>query len=75
MHVTIHYAALFGLLFVALSMRSLRLRVKLGIAIGGAGNQQMLRAIRIHSKFAEYLPLAMLLTLGTIVATARLPLG
>jgi uncharacterized protein len=44
MHITFVYAALFGLLFVALSVRTLRLRVKLGIAIGDAANQQMLRA-------------------------------
>jgi uncharacterized membrane protein YecN with MAPEG domain len=43
MHITFVYAALFGLLFVALSVRALRLRVKLGITIGDAGNQQMLR--------------------------------
>jgi uncharacterized membrane protein YecN with MAPEG domain len=61
MHITFLYAALFALLFVALSVRTLRLRVKLGIAIGDAGNQQMLRAIRVHSNFAEYVPLALLL--------------
>ena len=44
MHITFVYAALFGLLFVALSVRTLRLRVKLGIAIGDAANQQMRRA-------------------------------
>lgn len=34
MHVIYFYAALYGLLFVALSIRTLRLRVKSGIAIG-----------------------------------------
>jgi uncharacterized membrane protein YecN with MAPEG domain len=37
MHITFVYAALFGLLFVALSVRALRLQVKLGITIGDAG--------------------------------------
>jgi hypothetical protein len=61
MHITFPYAASFGLLFVALSVRTLRLRVKLGIAIGDAGNPLMRRAIRVHSNFAEYVPLALLL--------------
>ncbi len=52
MHVTFFYAALFGLMFVALSVRTLRLRAKLGIAIGDAGSTQMLRAIR-PSNFAD----------------------
>jgi uncharacterized membrane protein YecN with MAPEG domain len=73
MHVTASYAALFGLLFVGLSVRTLRLRGKLGIAIGDAGNQQMLRVIRVHSNFAEYVPLALLLIYFTEVqgASAR----
>ena len=79
MHVTFFYAALFGLLFVALSVRTLRLRVKLRIAIGDAANQQMLRAIQVHSNFAEYDQenenprwriLGTALTLGTIVFAA-----
>jgi uncharacterized protein len=73
MHTLFFYAALFGLLFVALSVRTLRLRVKLGIAIGDAGNQQLLRAIRVHSNFAEYVPLALLLIYFTEIqgASAR----
>jgi uncharacterized membrane protein YecN with MAPEG domain len=61
MHVTPVYAALLGLLFFVLSVRTLRLRRKLRIAIGDAGNQQLLRAMRVHSNFAEYVPLTLLL--------------
>lgn len=61
MRVTPFYAAILGLLFFALSARTLRLRRKLRIAIGDAGNQQMLRAMRVHSNFAEYAPLTLLL--------------
>jgi len=73
MHITPVYASLLGLLFVGLSVRTLRLRGKLGIAIGDAGNQQMLRVIRVHSNFAEYVPLALLLIYFTEVqgASAR----
>jgi len=55
------YAAILTLLYVALSIRTLRLRRTLRIAIGDAGNERMLRAMRVHSNFAEYVPLALLL--------------
>lgn len=55
------YAAILALLYVALSIRTLRLRRTLRIAIGDAGNERMLRAMRVHSNFAEYVPLALIL--------------
>lgn len=55
------YAALLSLLFVALSIRTLRLRRRLRVAIGDGGNTLMLRAIRTHGNFAEYVPLGLLL--------------
>jgi uncharacterized membrane protein YecN with MAPEG domain len=55
------YAALLGLLFVELSLRTLRLRRALRIAIGDADNPQLIRAIRVHSNFAEYVPFGLLL--------------
>ena len=61
MRITPFYAAILGLLFFVLSVRTLRLRRKLQIAIGDAGNQQMLRAMRVHSNFAEYVALTLLL--------------
>jgi hypothetical protein len=63
MHVLPLYAALFALLFVALSVRTLRLRRSLRIAIGDSGNETMLRAMRVHSNFAEYVPFSLLLIL------------
>jgi uncharacterized membrane protein YecN with MAPEG domain len=61
MHITLLYAALSALLFVALSARTLLLRRKLGIAIGDRGDETMLRAMRVHANFAEYVPLSLLL--------------
>ena len=55
------YAAILALVFIVLSVRTLRLRKRLRIAIGDGGNQSMLRAIRVHSNFAEYVPLTLLL--------------
>jgi uncharacterized protein len=61
MHIVPFYAAILALLYVALSIRTLRLRRRLKIAIGDAGNPAMLRAMRVHSNFAEYVPLSLLL--------------
>ncbi len=55
------YASLLALIFVALSVRTLRLRRSLKIAIGDAGDSRMLRAMRVHSNFAEYVPFALLM--------------
>ena len=61
MHITPFYAAILVFLFIFLSVRALRLRRRLQIPLGDGGNPQMLRAMRVHSNFAEYVPLALLL--------------
>ena len=61
MHITPFYAALSGLIFVGLSFRTLLLRRKLQIAIGDGGQSSLMRAARVHSNFAEYVPLALIL--------------
>ncbi len=55
------YAALIALIFVVLSVRTLLLRRRLGIAIGTGEDQELTRAMRAHSNFAEYVPLALIL--------------
>ena len=55
------YASILAIMFVALSIRTLLLRRRLQIAIGDDGNKAMLRAMRVHSNFAEYVPLGLLL--------------
>ncbi len=61
MHIVPLYAALLALLFVTLSVRTLRMRRRLQVAVGDGGSTEMLRAMRAHSNFAEYVPLALLL--------------
>ena len=61
MNSTVLYLALLVILFVVLSVRTIRLRRSLKIAVGDAGNSRMLRAMRVHSNFSEYVPLAVLL--------------
>jgi uncharacterized protein len=55
------YAALLAIVFVVLSIRTIRLRRRLQVAIGDGGNPQMLRAMRVQANFAEYVPFALLL--------------
>ena len=57
------YASILALFYVGLSVRTLRLRRKLKIGIGTGENEAMLRAMRVHSNFAEYVPFALLLAL------------
>jgi hypothetical protein len=61
MYSTPAYAALLSLMFVALSLRTIRLRRRHRIAVGDGGNAELRRAMRVHANFAEYAPLALLL--------------
>lgn len=55
------YASLLAFLFVYLSFRVIRQRFKHQVALGDAGNKEILRAIGVHANFAEYVPLTLLL--------------
>lgn len=61
MTITPVYAALLGLLFIALSVRVIRLRRSRKVAVGARGDEAIERAMRVHANFAEYAPLALLL--------------
>ncbi len=61
MHILPLYAALLGILFFYLSVRTIGLRRKLQIGIGASDSPEMLRAMRVHANFAEYAPLVLLL--------------
>jgi uncharacterized membrane protein YecN with MAPEG domain len=73
MHVVLLYAGLLALLFVALSLRTLLMRRRLHIAVGDGGNPALLRAMRVHANFAEYVPLALVL-ISLVEATGARPL-
>jgi len=55
------YAGLLALFYCFLAVRVIRMRRTEHIAIGDGGNARLRRAIRVHSNFAEYVPLALLL--------------
>lgn len=66
------YAALLGILYFAISVRTLRLRRRLQIPVGEGGSATMLRAMRVHANFAEYVPISLLLIFmleGVVAAT------
>jgi uncharacterized protein len=71
MHIVPLYAAALSFLFVYLSIRTIRMRRILKIGIGHAENEKMLRAMRVHSNFAEYVPLAIILLFFVEAANAH----
>lgn len=71
--VTMFYAGLLGLVFLALSLQVVRLRRSLKVGLGSGGHETLDRAMRAHGNFAEYVPLALLLLLLVESATATSP--
>ena len=61
MRVTALYAGLLSVLFVYLAARVIQLRRQGRVAVGDGGNALLLRRMRVHANFAEYVPLALLL--------------
>jgi len=59
--ITPFYTAILGIIYVALSFRTLLLRRGADVPIGDGGNIQLHRAIRAHANFAEYTPITVLL--------------
>ena len=55
------YAAIFGLFFVFLSFCVIKQRAKNQVTIGGGQHPELMRTMRVHGNFAEYVPLALLL--------------
>jgi uncharacterized protein len=55
------YAALFGIMFVVLSVRVADMRRTTQTTIGAGGNRMLERRIRVQGNFAEYVPIALLL--------------
>ena len=60
MVVTPLYAGLLALFFLVLSLRVVQYRQR-GIPLGDGGDPKMLRLIRGHANFAEYVPLILLM--------------
>jgi uncharacterized protein len=59
--ITALYAALLALLFLVLSFRTLGYRRSQKVEIGDGGDKELLRRVRVHGNFAEYVPMGLLL--------------
>ncbi len=59
--VTTLYAGILGIIYIALSCFVIRGRLQNKINIGDSGNDEMLKRIRLHGNFIEYVPLALIL--------------
>ncbi len=57
------YAALLALLYFALAFNVVRQRKRHQVGLGDAGKADLLKAVRIHGNFAEYVPLLLVLML------------
>lgn len=55
------FAAIFGLMYIALSINVVRHRFGNNISLGTGQNQDLERAIRTHGNFMEYVPFTLLL--------------
>ncbi len=60
MLITLLYGGLLGVWFIVLSLRVIQGRGK-GFSLGDGGDGGMLRLMRGHANFAEYVPLTLLL--------------
>lgn len=61
MPITALYAGLLVPIFVLLSFRVIAVRRGQKISVGDAGDANLLRRIRVHANFAEYVPLGLIL--------------
>jgi len=61
LNITPYYAAVLALLFIILSVRTIKSRREHKVAIGDGGEKSILRASRVHANFSEYVPFTLLL--------------
>jgi hypothetical protein len=61
MAVTAFYGSLLAALFIVLSLRVIAQRREARVEIGHGESPQLLRRMRVHANFAEYVPFALVL--------------
>jgi len=59
--ITAVYASLLAILYIVLSYRVAKRRMRFQVGLGTGQNTELERAVRIHGNFAEYVPFALLL--------------
>ena len=55
------YAAIFGLMFVYLSVRVIKQRRSAKVSLGDGDNPALRKAIAVHTNFSQYVPFTLLL--------------
>lgn len=73
LHITLLYAGLLGLLFLALSVWVISRRFKFRVSLGEGESPELRAAVRAHGNFAEYVPLVLLLMGGLELVGAGVP--
>lgn len=61
MPITAMYAGLLAFVYLFLSFRTISTRRAARVEIGDGADRELLRRIRVHANFAEYVPLALVL--------------
>ena len=56
-----YYAAILAVMFVVLTIRVIKGRIRGRISLGDGGDEALIRAQRTHGNFAEFVPFALLL--------------
>ncbi len=62
------YAAILGLVFIGLSVMTIRERRIASVSLGDGDNEMLRRRIRAHANFAEYVPIGLFLLTGAALA-------
>ncbi len=65
------YAALLGLVYIALCIPIIRIRREKQISLGAGDDEKLHRRVRAHANFAEYVPLALILIAAAVVTGAH----
>jgi uncharacterized protein len=65
------YGAVLGLIFIGLSILTIRTRRAQRISLGTGDDDTLQKRMRAHANFAEYVPLALILLAGTAIMGAH----
>lgn len=60
-YVTAFYAAILGLMYLLLSVRAIQARRSAQVSLGDGNNPELIRRMRAHGNFSEYVPIGLLL--------------
>lgn len=55
------YTGILGIVFLLCAINVIKMRFKSEVGLGDGGDESLIKAIRIHGNFAEYIPIIILL--------------